>query len=162
MIVHDRFNPPGDPGLDCSGDPGHTMQEFRDEVDINRIMGRVLNGGQQLPPELRESMFGDFSEVGDFQEALQVLDRARWQFDSLPAAVRDRFKNDPGAFLAWVHDPGTTLDEANELGLLHEEARARQAAKKAELAAAEAAKQAQQPAVVVPAGGVVTSTLKTP
>lgn len=159
-MVHDLVNRPVDAGLDCSGDPGKTQQEFAKDCDINRLMDRVLKGQQEIPPDVRVGEYGDFSDVGTFQESMELLEYARGQFAALPARVRDRFDNDPMKLLEWVHDPKTTLEEANELGLLKDEARAR-LAKAAELEAQKAAAAAAQPAVVVPPGGVVVSTMKT-
>lgn len=150
VIVFDRFNPPGDDGIDCSGDPGRTQQEFKDEVDINRIMARVMGGGE-FPPEMKVASFGDFSEVPDFQKSLDLIMRAREQFAALPASVRDRFQNDPQKFLAWAHDPATTLDEAEQMGILREDVVAR----------LERERVAGKGAVTVPPGQVVTETLKT-
>lgn len=150
VVVFDRFNPPGDEGVDCSGDPGRTQQEFKDEADINRIMGRVI-AGAEFPPELKVGSFGDFSAVPDFQASLDLIRRAHEQFEGLPAMVRDRFQNDPGKFLAWAHDPSTTLEEAEKLGILKDEV----------VAELERNRVSGKAAVVVPEGTVVTSTVKT-
>lgn len=149
-IVFDRFNPPGDDGIDCSGDPGKTQQEFRDEVDINRIMRRVIGGGE-FPPELRVGSFGDFSEVPDFRSSLDLIRHAEEQFQALPALVRDRFQNDAAKFLEWAHDPNTKLEEAEALGILRDDV----------VAQLERDRVGGKGAVTVPPGTVVTETLKT-
>jgi phage internal scaffolding protein len=102
-------------GLACP-DPSLAQQQFREECDINRILERFNVTGQlpvvPLPPE-----FGDFSGVFDYQTALNSVLDAQEAFDALPARVRERFANDPAAFVDFC------LDEANkgelaELGLL--------------------------------------------
>lgn len=161
-IVFDRFNPPGDPGIDCSDDPGYTQQEFKEEVDINRIMKKALLGAE-FPADVKVGSYGDFYDAPTFQQAMEIQSQAREQFEALPAQVRERFANDPAKFLAWVHDPKTTLEEANELGLLKEEASARLAAEEA-ARAAQAVKDAQELGAYrsqAKPGGVVTETLKT-
>lgn len=155
-VVHDRFNPPGDAGLDCSGDPGKTQQEFKDECDINRILGRMARG-QEFPLE-KVGSYGDFSDVPTYQGALDLVRYAGEQFAQLPAKVRDRFKNDPAEMMAFVQDPAN-LREANELGLLKEE-KAKALAEEAAVAEARAKVDAADLARFR-AGEVKTETLKT-
>lgn len=102
----------------CEGET-RTKQSFREECDINRIMARYLRSGV-LPPGVGVGRYGDFSAVTDFHEAQQIIKEAEAQFASMPAKVRDRFKNDPGVFLAFVGDPANAK-EARELGLLKDE-----------------------------------------
>lgn len=123
--------------LDCSGDPGYTKQEFRDECDINTIMSKYLTT-RELPPNLRVGSYGDFSTVGDFTDAQEILIRAREQFASLPSEVRRRFGNSPVEFLRFVADK-SNYDEALKLGLLSQEATKRR------MAEIDAAKVAAQP-----------------
>lgn len=117
MFVHDRFNPPAVDGLSCD-DESRTKQEFKDECDINRIMARALRSGQ-FPPAVSVGRYGDFSEVGDYQEALARVEYAREQFAGLPAKTREKFGNDPARFLEAV--PKMSREEALELGLLKDE-----------------------------------------
>lgn len=99
--------------------PSRTKQSFKDECDINVLMKKYQATGV-LPPGVGVARYADFSDVGDYLEAQITLLRAQDQFDSLPARVRDRFKNDPVAFLTFVANPAN-LGEARELGLLAEE-----------------------------------------
>lgn len=117
--VFSKFDRPVHPGLECN-DEHMTRQEFKDECDINRIMARALKTGT-IPGRADMGTYGDFASVGDFQDAQNTIVRAKDQFAALPALVRDRFKNDPGQFLAWIHDKNTTLEEAHEMGLLSAE-----------------------------------------
>jgi phage internal scaffolding protein len=43
---------------------------------------------------------------------------AQYQFDQLPALIRDRFHNDPQEMLAFLNDPNN-YDEAIKLGLVN-------------------------------------------
>lgn len=106
-----------------------TKQEFKNECDINRIMAKYLRTGVP-PPGVGIGRYGDFSSVGDFREAQECLVRAQGQFAALPAKVREKFRNDPGEFLKFVHDE-KNYDEALSLGLLKDEAVARKAAAEA-------------------------------
>ncbi|AXH78129.1 MAG: internal scaffolding protein [Microviridae sp.] len=106
-------------GLDCSNDQGRTVQSAKDECDLNAIMKKYIKTGE-LPPGIGIGRFGDFSDVTDYLEAQNTLIQARQQFDSLPSGVRERFRNDPAALLAFVNDR-KNLDEARTLGLLKDE-----------------------------------------
>lgn len=106
------------PGLSFSR-PSMTRQEFKDECDINTIMRRMVKSG--MVPVVDGARYGDFANVGDFREAQELVIRARKQFDALPSEAREKFKHDPGEMLRWVHDKGTTLEDAKSIGLLSEE-----------------------------------------
>lgn len=101
--------------VEC-GEDTPVRQEFKDECDINRIMARYERGGL-LPQVDRKPVFGDFSEVGDFQAAQELVARSRQQFESLSSKVRSRFNNRPEEFLEFVGDKSNEA-EARALGLL--------------------------------------------
>ncbi|QCQ85080.1 internal scaffolding protein [Blackfly microvirus SF02] len=104
-------------GLDCSVDgPGKTKQSFAEEADINTLIRRFgVNG--QLPAGVRMPTYGDFTGVGDFQSALNAVSDAQAAFMRMPADVRSRFGNDPGAFVDFCSDEANR-DEAVKLGLV--------------------------------------------
>lgn len=106
---------PGTGGVACAG-PSRTKQEHAKECDINRIMARYVRTGV-LPVSQDPALYGDFSDVGTYKEARDILIRAHSQFENLPAATRERFRNDPARFLAFMGDAKNT-DEARKLGLL--------------------------------------------
>lgn len=96
--------------------PGRTLQSFKDECDINRIMKRyqttgVIDHVNRHPPQ-----FGDIG-VYDFQESLNIVIEAENRFAALPSDVRDRFGNDPGRLLDFV-SKAENLQEAAKLGLI--------------------------------------------
>lgn len=70
----------------------------------------VLEVGVEKTPQ-----YGDVSNL-DFQECMQFVVDARARFDALPSSVRERFHNDPGAFLDFMEDPDNGA-EAVKLGL---------------------------------------------
>lgn len=117
MAVRDKFSARVRVTLKCG--PGRTKQSFRDECDINRLMRRYEKSGT-LPQDVRNGRYGDFSGVDDYLAAQVTLRDAEAQFAAMPARVRDRFKNSPLEFLAFVGNP-KNKDEARTLGLLREE-----------------------------------------
>lgn len=136
---YSAYDPPPGVGTDCSGDKVLTKQEFKDECDINRIMARYAQTGE-LPPGLGLGSFGDFSDVGSYQEAIERVRDAEAQFAALPSKVRERFGNDAANMLAFVEELGASKDvklmeEAKALGLLKD--------------------------VVIPEGQVMVDTLRT-
>lgn len=102
--------------IDCSKDVVMVKQEFKQECDINQIMKRYENYG--VLPEVKEGgVFADVSNCGDFLAAQNVVAEAKNAFASLPASVRDRFRNDPAQLLAFLDDD-KNRDEAVKLGLV--------------------------------------------
>lgn len=115
-----RYNPPVSSGLNCPEGSSLTRQEFAAEADINNLVRRYQETGSFYDPLVsasRQPQFGDFTSVGDYMDACNKLISAQQSFDSLPAAVRDRFSNDPAQLIAFLGD-SNNRDEAVRLGLL--------------------------------------------
>lgn len=93
-----------------------TKQEFAEEVDINTLLRRFNITGQ-MPENVRAPTYGDFTEVTDFQSAVNAIAQANEAFDQMPAEVRYRFNNDPERFVAFVDDEANR-SEAEKLGLV--------------------------------------------
>lgn len=102
--------------------PSLTQQQFKDECDINKIMDRYLRTGVLSDPlNMRgPGTYGDFTEMGDYQENMNKIIAAREMFDSLPSKVRNRFGNNPAEMINFVLD-SSNKNEAIKLGLLKEE-----------------------------------------
>lgn len=82
-----------------------TKQSFKDECDINNIMKKYKNTGM-LPEMIKtQPQYGDFSEVSDYMESMNIVLKAQEQFQNLSADVRNRFQNDPAQFLDFANDP---------------------------------------------------------
>ncbi len=69
-------------------------------------------------PDDTEAVFGDFSNVEDYQTMLDRINEAQRKFDALPARIRHYFGNDPAELIAFLDDP-ENRDEAIKLGLVH-------------------------------------------
>nr|QJB20098.1 MAG: internal scaffolding protein [Microvirus sp.] len=96
--------------------PGKTLQAFKDECDINRIMKRYQQTGVIDHVNRASPKFGDLEAI-DFQSALNLVIEAEHRFAALPAELRDRFGNDPARLLQFVENP-SNAQEAVKLGLL--------------------------------------------
>lgn len=109
-------------GLDCSVDgPGRTKQSFKEEADINTLIKR-FGIGNPLPTGARIPSYGDFTQAGDYQTALNVINEAERAFYAVPADVRARFLNDPARFVEFFNDE-QNYPEAVRLGLVPPDAR---------------------------------------
>lgn len=120
MFVRSPYNYDSDvdsfvSGVDCSDDPSRAQQHMRDECDINVMVARFVNTGIPDAPPFPTPP--DFDQVFDFQSAMNVIVEGREAFAALPSRTRARFQNDPGQFLAFVHDDRNRA-EAVSLGLI--------------------------------------------
>lgn len=103
------------PGL-RNEEPSMTKQSFKDECDVNRIVGKYgMNGPfptlNHLPPN-----FGDYSNIKDFQSAQNAVLEAENAFNSMDPNIRAYFENDPGLFVDFVTNPANQ-EQIYALGL---------------------------------------------
>lgn len=86
--------------------PSRTKREFADECDINNILRNWVKSGQDpFMSRVGLKQFLDLTSVGDFRSSMDKVANARVLFESLPADVREFFRNDPARFLAGLNDP---------------------------------------------------------
>lgn len=102
-------------GLICPEEEG-AQQQFKEECDINTIVRRFGLTGQ-LPDDYRPPQSGDFTNVMDFQTAMNALTDANAAFMQMPAELRARFNNDPQRLMTFLDDD-KNKDEAAKMGLL--------------------------------------------
>ncbi|WNK13940.1 MAG: internal scaffolding protein [Microvirus sp.] len=91
-------------------------QSFAEECDINTIVRQFGLTGKLPDESVRVPQFGDFDGIFDFHSAMNAIVRAEESFDRLPADVRYRFHNDPGAFVEFAVKP-ENLPELRKMGL---------------------------------------------
>lgn len=85
--------------------PSKTLQSDADKADIQKIMRRFEEGGGlEAALNATELRFADVSELGDYQDVLQVAKEAEYEFGKMPAKVREIFDNDVGVWLDTAHD----------------------------------------------------------
>lgn len=104
-------------GTVCSDDEDRTVQAGAEDADINVMLRRFHITGEMPEAPPAAPYYGDFSQIGTYQEALAAIEDARESFNALPADVRRRFENDPGELIAFVQDERNRA-EAVALGLL--------------------------------------------
>lgn len=88
-----------------------TQQHQAEEADINTIVRKFGITGEipniPLPPTLEE-----FSEIFDFQTAMNVQAEAKASFMQLPAEIRAAFYNDPHNFVSQIDEMLQEPDQA--------------------------------------------------
>lgn len=95
------------------------QQHFKDECDINCIISRFNTTGYLVDPTLprREYQYGDFSNLSDYQTAMNTVIEAQAAFEALPSSVKQRFNYSPVALLEFMADTANR-EEAVKLGLI--------------------------------------------
>lgn len=103
-------------GLVCDDD-SLAIQSAEEESNINTIVRRFGLTGE-LPNNIRMPQSGDFTGIGDFHSAMNLVRSAQEEFLRVPAEVRARFNNDPARLISFIED-GANYDEALKLGLVN-------------------------------------------
>jgi phage internal scaffolding protein len=103
--------------------PSLTVQDEKDETDINYIVNKYADGHKGIMTlDLGDSsqyaylQFGDATLPGDYSTALELVSGVREEFYSLPAYVRAKFGHDPMNFIDRLNDPAT-LEYLQQQGL---------------------------------------------
>mgnify|MGYP000688482643 CR=1 FL=1 len=84
--------------------PSETVQADSDKADINKILKRYREVGIMDQLNLTEAHFPDVSELGDFQDVMQIARTAETEFMKLPSKVREIFNHDVAKWLDTAHD----------------------------------------------------------
>jgi len=116
--IRSRYDDPI-PGLYSTTSVGEsvTKQSFQRECDVNVIVSKYLMHGIQPQLSNRVGTFADVSDVGSYQEALNLVNESKLLFDALPSVIRKRFNDNPAVLLDFVDNP-SNRDECIKLGLL--------------------------------------------
>ena len=121
--VYSRYDLPVVEGTSFENVESLTVQYFKDECDVNRIMKKYHDQGT-IPTHLntRVPQYGDFTSMpSDLTTLMNHVDTAKAYFDSLPSGVRSYFNNDPRLCFDFICDPSNHA-EAVKMGLLVEDA----------------------------------------
>lgn len=93
-----------------------TEQHHVDACSTSTILKQYDRTGLITHVNRSVASYGDYTEVNEYQEALNMTIRAQNAFDELPSTVRKKFHNDPGEFFEFATNPDN-LDEMIDLGL---------------------------------------------
>jgi len=94
-----------------------TQQQFKSQCDINQIIKKYEKTGMISHINPNAGNYGDFSQIKNFSENLNMVISAQNSFDALPSEVRKRFGNNPTNLIDFVQND-SNYDEAIKLGLV--------------------------------------------
>ena len=94
-----------------------TQQHFKEECDVINIIKRHDRNGIIEHVQRGQARYGDFSEVADYREALDLVRDAQEEFMSVPSDIRKKFDNDPGKFYEFVSNPDNK-EELKQMGFI--------------------------------------------
>jgi phage internal scaffolding protein len=108
--------------IDCqaaieAGEKNVVEQSHKKEVDINQIVRRAAGNAELIAKvsDMRNWRFDDVP-TNDFQEMMNQLIKAKETFYDVPKEIRQKFGNDPAAFMDFVRDEKNS-DQLIEWGL---------------------------------------------
>jgi phage internal scaffolding protein len=93
-----------------------TQQHFKKSTDIVEIIKKHDRTGIIEHVARGVAQYGDYSEVNEYRQALDMVNNANASFMELPAEVRQMFGNDAGEFFEFATDPKNEA-KMQELGL---------------------------------------------
>lgn len=99
----------------CEGE-SLTQQHFAEECDIRNIIKKHDRTGLISHVQRGTAQYGDYSEVNEYREALDLINHADESFAGLPSEIRKMFSNNAGEFFEFATDPANA-DKMVELGL---------------------------------------------
>lgn len=94
-----------------------TDQSFKEECDVNNIINKYMKTGDSSIFNRTTGTYGDFSEITDLKESMELVKYAEEQFMQIPAELRKKFGNDPTQLTEYLQDP-KNHEEAQHYGLL--------------------------------------------
>jgi phage internal scaffolding protein len=94
-----------------------TQQHFKEECDVINIIKKHDRNGIIEHVQRGKARYGDFSEVADYREALDLVRDAQTEFMTIPSDIRKKFDNDPGKFYEFVSDPDNK-EELKKMGFI--------------------------------------------
>lgn len=103
-----KFNTPYGDRVRVTADPvgeSLTQQHFKKETDIVHIIKKHDRTGIIEHVARGVAQYGDYSEVNEYREALDMVNNANASFMQIPAEIRQMFGNDAGAFFEFATDP---------------------------------------------------------
>lgn len=117
--IYSRFNPPPKNYTEIVG-ASLTKQSFQAESDINNILKKYQKTGILTHVNQFGGKYMDLGSVEDYHSSMNRVVKAQEAFLTLPSSLREKFGNDPAAFLKFVGDE-KNIPAMRELGLLKED-----------------------------------------
>lgn len=93
-----------------------TQQHFKGRANINTIIAKYRETGT-VPVNSMNPVFGDVSSGAEYQDILNRQCRIKEEFESLPAKVKKKFRQNPAKLIDFLKE-SKNREEAIELGLI--------------------------------------------
>lgn len=121
MEIRSAYSPRKSVAIDFKDDfgepePSRTEQCHKKACDIHHIIKQYDRNGLVTHVNTMKAEYGDYTQVNEYQEALNMVMNAQEQFMELPSKIRKMFGNDPGEFLEFATNP-ENQQRLVELGL---------------------------------------------
>ena len=102
-------------GFETTGD-SLTQQSHASAADVRNIIKQYDRTGLIANVNKGVAQYGDYSEVNEYAEALNMVRAANENFAELPSHIREQFGNNPGVFFEFATDP-KNKEKMIEMGL---------------------------------------------
>ena len=94
-----------------------TEQHHAESLDVHNVIKKYDRTGILSNVQKGKAMYGDFTKVNEYQDALDLVNNSKSLFNELPSDIREKFSNNAGEFFEWITNPANN-SEAIELGLV--------------------------------------------
>ena len=102
-------------GFETSGE-SLTQQSHAQAADVRNIIKQYDRTGLIANVNKGIAQYGDYSEINEYSEALNMVRNANESFATLPSHIREQFNNNAGLFFEFATDPKNS-EKMMEMGL---------------------------------------------
>ena len=102
-------------GFETTGE-SLTQQSHAAEADVRNIIKQYDRTGLIANVNKGIAQYGDYSEINEYAEALNMVREANESFSQLPSEIRQQFNNNAGLFFEFATDP-KNKEKMIEMGL---------------------------------------------
>lgn len=82
-----------------------TQQSHAQAADVRNIIKQYDRTGLIANVNKGVAQYGDYSEINEYAEALNMVREANESFAQIPSHIREQFGNDAGVFFEFATDP---------------------------------------------------------
>ena len=102
-------------GFETTGD-SLTQQSHAAAADVRNIIKQYDRTGLIANVNKGIAQYGDYSEINEYAEALNMVREANESFAEIPSHIREQFGNNAGVFFEFATDP-KNKEEMIKMGL---------------------------------------------
>jgi phage internal scaffolding protein len=93
-----------------------TQQSHAQAADVRNIIKQYDRTGLIANVTKGIAQYGDYSEINEYSEALNMVRNANQNFETLPSHIREQFNNNAGLFFEFATNPKNS-EEMIKMGL---------------------------------------------